>query len=188
VWVRYSGAGKILLDMKGLNAPSYHLVIEAPGYASQRIELVRESAGNYRPSVEDTVIRMYRHRYVTVHYAFNAGQNRNLSAPDESGTVTLTHLKGLPNFEMDWQIGQSGPMPRLNFHRINNGFGLLSAQNTSFEQMTLAPESGYVFANMEAIKGRSFYCRVHGNDENGIGYGKLTILDVSETPPRTEPR
>jgi len=183
LWRRSADAGKIVLDMKGLKDPGYRLILEAPGYASQWIELVRESEGNYRPSVEDTVIRMYRHRYVTVHYAFNAGQNRNLSAPDESGTVTLTHWKGLPNFEMDWQIRQNGPMPHLHFHRINNGFGLVSAQNTSFEQMTLAPESGYVFADMEAIKGRSFYCRVHGNDEHGIGYGKLTILDVSETPP-----
>ena len=196
IWVKSAKPGEIALDMTGLDAESYTLSLEAPGYTSQRMELNRVSPGNYRPGYASDrhsgggLIKMCRKRYVTIHYAFNRGQNRDFSRPDTVRTATIGHSQKLPKFGEDWSISQQGTVPYLKFTRISKDglFGLRPIEKESFEAMRMAPTDGYdcyEVGGVEAVKGRSFYCRVAGNygGVEGLGYGKLTILDVSDAAP-----
>ena len=88
-------------------------------------------------------------------------------------------------FSQDWWIWQGGPgsgdtaesgaAPRINFNRFVDGFGVVKPPpGVSYENMTVAPESGYRCENLTAEKGLVLYCRVNGNiDKAGLGYGKI---------------
>ena len=82
-----------------------------------------------------------------------------------------------------------GAAPRINFNRFVDGFGVVKPPpGVSYENMTVAPESGYRCENLTAEKGLVLYCRVNGNiDKAGLGYGKILVEAVTETLPRDVP-
>ena len=41
----------------------------------------------------------------------------------------------------------------------------------------------YKAENFIAFKGLQLYCRVHGNEKDGVGYGKILVEEVTEKPP-----
>ena len=41
----------------------------------------------------------------------------------------------------------------------------------------------YECVSMKAEKGLTLFCRVEGNRKDGLGYGKVVVEDITETPP-----
>jgi hypothetical protein len=77
-----------------------------------------------------------------------------------------------------------GDTPYLEFHRYCADFGFIKpSTGTAYDQMNEAPASGYRCENIKAEKGLVLYCRVQGNANDGIGYGKLVVEGITEKPP-----
>jgi hypothetical protein len=100
----------------------------------------------------------------------------------------------LPFLGGDWQVWQKpgarsggglfGDTPFLEFHRMTKGFGFMETpKGMAFDDLKEAGEGPYHTSNRKAEKGLTLFCRVHGNSEKDQGYGKLTVEEVTETPP-----
>jgi hypothetical protein len=129
---------------------------------------------------------------VVLRYAFNPLGDRDLKAESvEEERVAVSHWAGPASFSGDWKIWQKssekerfGAVPYLEFHRYATGFGFLRPPaGAKFEDMKEAPQAGYKCENQKAVKGLILYCRVNDNRREGLGYGKILVEDVTETPP-----
>ena len=188
--------GKLRLDLTMANDGRHHLFFHCPGYAAQGIAV--EVVGG-KASAKQFTVQMFRKRYVILRCAFNTRGGCTLDGDGvEEQHLALSHGTAPDYFNRDWQIWQTGrtgdvpgDTPYLRFHRYafyRNGssFGFVKpAPGVTYEKMKAAPESGYRYENMKAEKGLLLYCRVHGSvAEQGLGFGKLLVEAVTETPPR----
>jgi hypothetical protein len=182
--------GTLKLDLTTVGDGQHNLYIQCPGYFT-KIASVQTSGD--RASLERVKLKLYRNRYVILRCAFNTRGGRNLEGDGvEEEHLALANWTGPRYFSEDWQIWQSsrggGDTPcdvlYLDFHRISTGFGFAKpAKGVSYEEMKEAPEGGYRCKRNLAKKGLVLYCRVDGN-QGGLGYGKLLVEDVTETPPK----
>jgi len=186
--------GTVQLDLTAVGNGKHHLFFHCPGYASQWLSI---EVADGKASPKQLKVRLFRKRYVILRCAFNKDGGRKLDGDGvEEQRLALSHWTGPEYFHQDWQIWQKssggtmlGDTPYLEFHRYVNGFGFARpAPGVSYEQMKEAPEAGYRCENMKAEKGLVLYCRVNGDvAKEGIGYGKILVEAVTETPPKGIP-
>jgi len=179
----------------------YLLYFSAPGYATQWRAL---SIQNHQLTPQQFNVELFRARQVVIRYAFNLSGGRTFTGTNvETGRLTLTHWGKLPHFGEDWQIWQKpaadttsgdasgsqlfGDTPWLDFHRSTRGFGFSPAPaGVAFDDLTEAPAAAtYQCENQKAVKGLTLFCRVNGNNPAGLGYGKITVEDVTLPPGQT---
>lgn len=181
--------GPSTLTFSNLVDGQYYLYISAPGYATQWQHFKLKDGS---PSKTEFKTELCRKRYVILRYAFNTSGSRELTGDRlEEGRAAVAHWGGLPYFRRDWQIWQRtsevslfGDTPYLEFHRYADGFGFSKVpENTTFESLQQAPENGYLCARAQAVKGLLLFCRVNGDRDEGLGYGKIMVEDITETPP-----
>ena len=180
--------GSTELPISGVPSGDYYAYFSSAGYASQW-QILKVNPGKTEPAK----VKMFRKRYVVLRYAFNTTGGRQLTGEGvEEGEAAVAHWGSLPYFQQDWQIWQKGSRdemfgdtPFLEFHRFSAGFGFVKPpESVTFDDMKEAPASAeYKCESMKAVKGLTLYCRVEGNQPNGLGYGKITVEDVTETPP-----
>lgn len=182
-----------VVSCEGIRDGTHSIYFRADGYASQWIKL---DIADGKPKTTQYEVRLYRLRYVVMRAAFNMAGRRELTGPDVKELhQAFTHWTG-PRFTpgTDWQIWQAGKggakkmrfgdTPWLDVHRYMKDFGFLPAAATEdYIDMIQAPETGYVGKEWQAVKGLTLYFRQNGNGGQNQGYGKLTIEDVTETPP-----
>lgn len=177
--------GILDLELPAKGNGDHHIFFLCPGYAAQFIR-IEYSDGKLFP--QQTKVKLYRTRYVVVRCAFNAKNKRTLTGPDaEEQHLALSQWTAPKYFNYDWKVWQdfSAPTVRLDYFRVASGFGCVKpAAGVSYKEMKEAPESGYRCQNIAAKKGLLLYCRVQGDRHFGLGYGKLLIEDVTETPPK----
>ncbi|MGV3756157.1 MAG: hypothetical protein ACO1QS_12315 [Verrucomicrobiota bacterium] len=182
--------GATKLSFPKLSDGSYLIFFSAPGYASQWHYL------NVQQGVADLGslnVDLFRLRYLVLRYVFNTAGERNFTGKDVvEGRMAVSHLGGLPYFGGDWRIGQQtrgasryGDIPFLDFFRFSPGFGFAKAPvGAAFEDLKAAPDDAvYDCDNTEAVKGLILLSRVNGNRKQGLGYGKIIVEDITETPP-----
>jgi hypothetical protein len=184
--------GRVLINLAALGDGKRHLFFHCPGYASQFIYV---EIADGKATLRDNKVRLYRKRYVVLRCAFTKSPDRRLDGPRvEEQHVALPHWTGIEPFRHDWKIWQEsngrermfGDTPYLHFHRYSaHDFGFKRPPaGVSYDQMTEAPESGYRCENIKAEKGLVLYCRIDGGmKKGGLGYGKILVEDVTETPP-----
>jgi len=194
-------AGTNSLALAEWSDGDYYLYFSAPGYATQWRLL---SIKNHQLVPLHSDVKLFRARQVVIHYAFNrAGERSFAGANVETGRLTLTHWGQLPHFGEDWQIwqkpageltsgdqssgGMFGDTPYLEFHRFTQGFGFAAAPSgVAFEDLKEAPaDANYQCENQPAVKGLTLFCRVNGNNPDGLGYGKIVVEDVLLPPDQT---
>ena len=170
----------------------YHVYFSSPGYATQWQRLkVNQEVGE--PGSMN--VKLFRKRYVVMHYVFNTSGGLKLSGSDiKEGRAAVAHLGQLPFFGEDWQIWQGSPgndlfgdTPSLKFHRISDEgrFGFAKAPTgVAFDALKEIPANiKYSCDNMKAEKGLTLFCHVESGNDDGLGYGKVIVEDVTETPP-----
>lgn len=177
--------GKITVELPAEGNGEHYLYFRCPGYAEQWVRIAF-SDGKIAPEHVDVALR--RSRYVILRCAFNTKNNRTLTGDDVvEQRVALSHWTAPRYFSGDWQVWQKfgGTTLQLNFHRLTSEFGFLKpASDTSYDDMKEAPESGYRCNHIEAQKGLVLYCRVNGNRQFGLGYGKILVEDVVDAVPK----
>ena len=183
--------GTVKLDLTAVGDGKHHLYLQCPGYAT-KIFTVHISGGKALPKQCKT--KLYRNRYVILRCAFNAHGGRTLEGDGvEEQRVAMPHWTAPKYFSRDWQILQRSQgggdtpcdTPYLDFHRYASGFGFVKpAEGVTYEEMREAPGEGYRCESQIAKKGLVLYCRVNGNRAEGLGYGKLMVEDITETPPK----
>ena len=169
---------------------NYFVYFSVPGYASQW-QTLKVAQGRGNPA--EMNVKIYRKRYVVLHYVFNLAGQRDLAGDGlEEGRMAVSHWSGLPHFWGDWQVWQKssdaglfGDTPYLEFHRFSQQFGFAKAPaGVAFADLKEAPPNdAYQCVDTKAAKGLTLFCRVHGNQKEDVGYGKLTVEDVTDTPP-----
>ena len=182
--------GTMQLDLTAVGDGQHHLLFHCPGYASQWAYIEIVDGKTARNKIK---ITLFRKRYVILRCAFNTQGGRNLDGDEvEEQRIALSHWAAPKYFSQDWQIWQGssrrgelfGDTPYLDFHRISTGFGFAKpAEGVSYEEMKEAPEGKYRCKRRIAKKGLVLYCRVNGNRAGCLGYGKVLVEDVKETPP-----
>lgn len=183
--------GTVKVDLTTAGDGQHNLYIQCPGYFTKVASV--QTSGD-KASLERVKTKLYRNRYVILRCAFNTRGGRNLEGDGvEEQRLALSNWTGPKYFSEDWQIwqdsqggGRDAPCdtPYLDFHRISTGFGFAKpAKGVSYEEMKEAPEGEYRCKRKVAKKGLVLYCRVDGN-RGGLGYGKLLVEDVTETPPK----
>ena len=138
-------------------------------------------------------VKLYRNRYVVLRYVFNTSGGREFSEFSiKEGRVAVAHWRGLPYFQEDWQIWQKsrgvdmfGDTPYLEFNRYSKGFGFAQVpKGVAFDDLKEAPaQTEYECMSTRAEKGLILFCRIEGNRKEGLGYGKVLVEDITETPP-----
>jgi hypothetical protein len=182
--------GPAEMALSGVPDGNYLVFFFAPGYAGQWQPLTVKQ-GKAEP--EEITAKLFRKRYVVLRYAFNTSGGRELSGKGVTeGRAAVAHWEGLPYFQQDWQIWQQssdedmfGDTPFLDFHRFSDGFGFAKGpKGIAFEDLKEAPaETEYKCECMKAEKGLTLFCRVEADRKDGLGYGKVVVEDVTETPP-----
>lgn len=183
-------SGLAELALSGVTNGNYFVFFSSPGYAAQWQALTVKQ-GKAEP--DKMGINLFRQRYVVLRYAFNTSGGRVLSGRSVTeGRAAVAHWGGLPYFQQDWQIWQKslgtdlfGDTPYLEFHRYSKGFGFAKApKGVAFDDLKEAPaKTEYRCANLKAEKGLTLFCRIEANRKEGLGYGKVVVEDVTETPP-----
>jgi len=186
--------GSAEAEVSALPDGDYFVFFSAPGYAAQW-KAMAVKQGKAEPN--ELKVQLFRKRYVVLHYVFNTSGGRGFTndfALDE-GRAAVAHWGGLPYFNRDWQIWQRssgadpfGDTPFLEYHRMFPGFGFAPApEGVAFADLKEAPaDAQYKCQSIKAEKGLTLYCRVMGNAgmrDNGLGYGKVVVEEVTETPP-----
>lgn len=175
--------GAIQMSLSGVPDGNYHMYFSSPGYATDW-EALDIKQGTIVP--EHPKITLFQKRYVVLRYAFNTTGGRELSGKGViEGRAAVAHMGGLPYFEEDWHIWQFNYTPHLCFHRMSKGFGFAKTpKGVVFDDLKEAPtETEYQCDGAMAEKGLTLFCRVEGNQREGIGYGKVLIEEVTEAPP-----
>lgn len=182
--------GSAEMALSGITNGDYVVYFSAPGYAAQW-QVLTVKQGKLEP---DTIkVKFFRKRYVVLRYAFNTSGARELSGKDiKEGRVAVAHWGHLPYFGQDWQIWQRSPgdemfgdTPFLDFHRFSRGFGFAKVpKGAKFDDLNEAPmPTAYECMSTKAEKGLMLFCRVEADRKDGLGYGKVFVEDVTETPP-----
>ena len=174
-------------------AGNYYLRFEAPGFASQWRNFEITGAGAMVPQDFDSHVTLLRNRYAVLSYVFNPTGSRTLTGEGcLTGRVAVGHWGKLPGFGEDWQVWQGskegknffGSGLTFEFFRFAKGFGCaLAPSGSAFDDAREAPEnSAYNCAIVVVEPGQLLYFRVNGNTGNGIGYGKVHVDEITETP------
>ena len=187
--------GTVDMPLSGVPDGDYFVYFSSPGFAAQWQSLtVKEGKGD--PAKMN--VKLFRKRYVVLRYAFNTSGGRKLSGANiKEGRAAVAHWGSLPYFQQDWQIWQRsseddifgdtmfGDTPFLDFHRYSTGFGFTNApKGVPFEDLKEAPANAeYKCESTKAEKGLTLFCRVEADRKDGLGYGKVLVEDVTETPP-----
>jgi hypothetical protein len=170
----------------------YRVYFSSPGYATQW-QTLKVNKGVGEPGSMN--VKLFRKRYVVLRYVFNTSGGLKFSGSGiKEGRAAVAHLGQLPFFGDDWQIWQGssgndlfGDTPFLRFHRIDDegSFGFAKASTgVAFDDLKEIPkEIKYSCDNMKAEKGLTLFCHVDAGNEGGLGYGKVIVEDVTETPP-----
>ena len=176
--------------ISGASDGDYYVYFASPGYSPQFRYFTVEKGKIEKP---ERKVTLFRKRYVVLHYAFNMRGGREFSGKNvEEGRAAVSQWGTLPYFGEDWQIWQKsldgamfGDTPFLEFHRHATGFGFAEApKGVPFDELKEAPvDTKYKCENKRAKAGLTLFCRVEGNNDEGLGYGKLLVEDVTETPP-----
>lgn len=182
--------GSTNVPLSGIPDGDYLVFLSSPGYAAQwqTLTLKQEKA---KP---DTIKgKLFRKRYVILRYVFNTSGSREFSGKDiKEGRAAVGHWGGLPYFQQDWQIWQKssgdemfGETAYLDFHRFSDGFGFAKVpKGVAFDDLKDAPaQAEYTCRSTKAEKGLILFCRVEADRKEGLGYGKVVVEDVTETPP-----
>jgi formylglycine-generating enzyme required for sulfatase activity len=181
------------LDCSRLIAGKHTLYVSAQGYAKQALHIDVSERG---PTPQLLQTRLYRLRYVIIRSSFNMKGGRELSGPDVKNVRQAYSHWGAPRYngQTDWRIWQGGKdqfrdpvygeAPWINTWMHKNGFGLLRPlASESYENMSVAPETGSLATDFKAVKGLTLYFYQWGNADKNEGYGKLIVEDITETPP-----
>lgn len=183
----FPGIGQ--LDLTAAGNGKHYLYFECRGYASQTacVEII-----GGRTSEAEIKVKLFRKRYAILRCAFNTHGRRSLEGDEvQVQRIALPHWTAPNYFNQDWQIWQKsdgvalfGDSPYFEFHRYTTGFGFVKpVSGVSYEAMKEAPETGYRCESVKAEKGVVLYCRVNGDRAKGLGYGKVLVEGVTETPP-----
>ncbi len=182
--------GSNALGLSDLADGDYLVFFSSPGYAAQWQSLTVKQ-GKGEPS--EMKVNLYRKRYVVLRYVFNTSGGRELSGKSiKEGRAAVAHWGSLPYFQHDWQIWQKasggdmfGDTPFLDFHRSSKGFGFAKVPDgVAFDDLKETPANAqYNCMSTKAEKGLTLFCRVEADRKNGLGYGKVVVEDVTETPP-----
>lgn len=182
--------GSAEMALAGITNGDYFVYLSSPGYAGQW-QALSVKQGKLEP---DTIkVKLFRKRYVVLRYVFNTSGARELSGKDiKEGRAAVAHWGHLPYFGQDWQIWQKssggemfGDTPFLDFHRFSKGFGFAKVPvGAVFDDLKEAPApTAYECMSTKAEKGLMLFCRVEADRKDGLGYGKVLVEDVTETPP-----
>lgn len=191
--------GSTSVPLVGVADGLYYVYLFSPGYATQWRALMLTQAKVEPAAISVT---LFRKRYVVLRYVFNASGGREFFGKDiKEGRAVVGHWGSLPYFQHDWQIWQKssggmmfgddgygemfGDTVFLDFHRYCKGFGFAKVpEGISFDDLKEAPEQAkYRCKSTKAKKGLILFCRVQADRKEGLGYGKIVIEDVTETPP-----
>ncbi len=182
--------GSSELGLSDLADGDYLVFFTSPGYAAQWQSLTVKQ-GKGEPS--EMKVNLFRKRYVVLRYVFNTSGGREFSGKSiKEGRAAVAHWGSLPYFQQDWQIWQKAPdgdmfgdTPFLDFHRFSNGFGFAKVPDgVAFDDLKETPaNTQYNCKSTKAEKGLTLFCRVEADRKEGLGYGKVVVEDVTETPP-----
>ena len=182
--------GSAQMPLSGITNGDYFAYFSSPGYAAQWQSLKVKPG---KPEPDTIKVKLFRKRYVVLRYVFNTSGARELSGKDiKEGRAAVAHWGHLPYFGQDWQIWQKSPggemfgdTPFLDFHRFSRGFGFAKVpEGAIFDDLKEAPTpSAYECMSTKAEKGLMLFCRVEADRKDGLGYGKVFVEDVTETPP-----
>ena len=182
--------GSAEMELSGVPDGDYFVFFSSPGYAAQWQTLTVKE-GKAEP--DKIKAKLFRKRYVVLRYAFNTSGSREFSGKGVTeGRAAVAHWGSLPYFQQDWQIWQKssgedmfGDTPFLDFHRYSDGFGFAKVpKGIAFEDLKEAPtKTEYKCESVKAEKGLTLFCRVEADRKDGLGYGKVVVEDVTETPP-----
>ena len=142
-------------------------------------------------------VNLFRWRYLVLRYIFNTSHGRDFSDTKaiKEGRAAVSHWGNLPYFREDWQVWQgsigtdrAGDTLFLAIHRPVHGFGFAKApEGIAFDDLKEVPaDAEFKNQDLKTEKGMTLFCRVRGNadhGQDGLGYGKLVIEDITETPP-----
>ena len=183
------GSTNVLLS--GIADGDYFIFFSSPGYAAQWQGLTIKQE---KSEPETMSVKLFRKRYVVLRYVFNTSHGREFSGNNiKEGRAAVGHWGSLPYFQQDWQIWQKssgddlfGDTVCLDFHRFSKGFGFATVTNgIAFDDVKEAPtQAEYKCRSMKAENGLMLLCRVEGDRKAGLGYGKVFVEDVTETPPK----
>jgi hypothetical protein len=165
------------------------LNFRCPGYAAQWAAF-RMIDG--MPSPKEVKVNLFRKRYAILRCVFNVNGGRELQGENvEEQHIALSHATAPKHFTLDWLLWQSpnganaaGDTLYFRWHRQSSDNGFVKpAKDVSYDAMTEAPKSGYRCEEIKLTKGLALYCHVNGNRAGGLGYGKIIVEDITETPP-----
>jgi hypothetical protein len=182
--------GSTNLPLSGIPDGDYLIFLSSPGYAAQWQPLTLKQE---KPEPDNIKVKLFRKRYVVLRYVFNTSGGREFSGKDiKEGRAAVAHWGSLPYFQQDWQIWQKssgedmfGETAYLDFHRFSDGFGFAKVpKGVAFDDLKEAPvQAEYKCRSTKAEKGLILFCRVEADRKDGLGYGKVVVENVTETPP-----
>ncbi|MGJ8639202.1 MAG: hypothetical protein ACSHYA_07385 [Opitutaceae bacterium] len=173
------------------------LRIAGKPFAGQFYRVSLTDEGFIKPSKGNLKVLLHPREYAVIDYAYYEGEDRDFNGrePAYSGRVALAQWGKLSGMGYDWMLMQSeehgansdafGDTLFFRHHRVGGRNGFIRAVEESYDEMVLAPETGYRTSSqgkryLRVREGDCYYIRV--GSRSARGYGKLRVVALTTNP------
>ena len=171
--------GEIKLDLPALEVDRYKLIARCDGYAEQMRWVFVSNAGT---TMRESKFKLYRLRYLVLHYFMNVQGGRSLKGAAEYRVAVASG--SIPEL-WDWRVKQMGGKLRAVVVRPEDptvGFAP-APDGKAFGELDDAPKpDNYTSEGFVFKKGMIVFTHVVGWKPEHEHYAKLLVEDITETP------